>query len=511
MKKMAIVVIVIMVVSTMCAGIAWAVHENDSNTWVGNSAGNDTMSGTLNSFFGWWAGHSNTLGQANIFIGGFAGYMNTEGTGNTFIGSSAGQANTTSSENTYIGTSAGYHSVGSGNILIGYQAGFDELLSDRLYISNSSTSTPLIYGEFDNQKVKINGTLETSGGIKFPDGKTQTTAAVTGSSITTLGSSAGSLGNNNSFIGTWAGHTNIDGHENTFVGGQSGNANDHGSENSFFGYSSGNFNKGGNRNTFIGIYSGYSNTSGSANTSLGYESGNTNSTGNYNTSIGAQAGNNNTGSNNVFLGYQTGYYNTGSNNIFIGYQSGLHANGSNKLYIDNCNLGSTNCDMPLIYGEFDTRNVNINGTLTMTAVLSPSDIRYKKNVEPLVSSLDKVMKLAGVSYEWKVDEHPGRGFDEGRALGLIAQDVEAVVPEVVRTDSKGYKSLAYDKLVPVLIEAIKEQQKIVDDQKMTLHDQKHMIDEQNTAIQRLTEKLAKIDRLETELNKFKSKDMTTQK
>jgi hypothetical protein len=89
--------------------------------------------------------------------------------------------------------------------------------------------------------------------------------------------------------------------------------------------------------------------------------------------------------------------------------------------------------------------------------------------------------------------------------------VEAVVPEVVRTDSKGYKSLAYDKLVPVLIEAIKEQQKIVDDQKMTLHDQKHMIDEQNTAIQRLTEKLAKIDRLETELNKFKSKDMTTQK
>ena len=52
-----------------------------------------------------------------------------------------------------------------------------------------------------------------------------------------------------------------------------------------------------------------------------------------------------------------------------------------------------------------------------------------------------------------------KGFAIDRQIGLIAQDVESIIPEVVHTDSEGYKSLAYDKMVPVLIEAIKEQQR----------------------------------------------------
>jgi hypothetical protein len=71
------------------------------------------------------------------------------------------------------------------------------------------------------------------------------------------------------------------------------------------------------------------------------------------------------------------------------------------------------------------------------------------------------MHLQGVSYEWRTEENPGRGFGKGREIGLIAQNVEAVIPELVITDSKGYKALAYDKLIPVLVEAIKEQEAVI--------------------------------------------------
>lgn len=87
-----------------------------------------------------------------------------------------------------------------------------------------------------------------------------------------------------------------------------------------------------------------------------------------------------------------------------------------------------------------------------------SDERYKKEIQPLGSSLDNVMQLRGVSYSWKTEEYKGMGFKEGREIGLIAQEVEKVYPELVTTDGKGYKAVFYSKLVPVLIEAVKEQQ-----------------------------------------------------
>jgi hypothetical protein len=101
----------------------------------------------------------------------------------------------------------------------------------------------------------------------------------------------------------------------------------------------------------------------------------------------------------------------------------------------------------------------VNGSLSATSLVTFSDGRYKKNVEPLHLSLDKVTQLTGVSYEWKTEEYGGRGFEEGRQIGFIAEDVERVIPELVRTDEMGYKALAYDKLVPVLVEAVKQQQR----------------------------------------------------
>jgi hypothetical protein len=114
----------------------------------------------------------------------------------------------------------------------------------------------------------------------------------------------------------------------------------------------------------------------------------------------------------------------------------------------------------------DNGDVSITGALSAIAgTWSASDRRYKTDIIPIDSSLSKVSKLQGVYYNWDRKKWPQKNFSEGKQVGLIAQDVEKVVPEVVNTDKEGYKSLSYDKLTAVLIEAMKEQQKQIEIQK----------------------------------------------
>ena len=87
-----------------------------------------------------------------------------------------------------------------------------------------------------------------------------------------------------------------------------------------------------------------------------------------------------------------------------------------------------------------------------------SDFRLKKNITPIQDALIKVSLLNGVEYEWRTEEFPEKEFDEGKEVGVIAQEVETVLPEAVSEDSEGYKSVDYSKLTPLLIEAIKAQQ-----------------------------------------------------
>lgn len=145
------------------------------NIFIGNNAGLSSLSPVRNIFIGYDAGQGNISGQYNLYIGDKAG---TFGTGfyNTILGSGAANKNDfgngnvavgyvagrdmVSANNVYLGMGAGYNNSGTvgGNVFIGYYAG--EYLStqdNRLAISNRTKSTPLIYGEFDNQKVVING------------------------------------------------------------------------------------------------------------------------------------------------------------------------------------------------------------------------------------------------------------------------------------------------------------------------------------------------------------------
>jgi hypothetical protein len=188
----------------------------DDNTFIGYRSGYSNTNGKGNVFFGKNAGYSNLgssnptsyplQGNFNVFIGENSGYSNTRGGLNVFIGNYSGWKNITGENNTYLGTRSGLNNTGSRNVIlgtdacysgtsadesvfigrasgyknsgngsvfighasgynstssysvfIGHDAGYNETNSNRLYIDNSSTSAPLIWGDFGSNTVNING------------------------------------------------------------------------------------------------------------------------------------------------------------------------------------------------------------------------------------------------------------------------------------------------------------------------------------------------------------------
>jgi trimeric autotransporter adhesin len=287
------------------------------------------------------------------------------------------------------------------------------------------------------------------------------------------------------FIGSGAGaSSSLNGEYNAYFGYNAGNDNVYGDYNVFLGYKAGVVNASGNGNTFAGYEAGYMNTSGSFNICIGHFAGYANETNHFNTYIGALTGLNNKGSRNVFIG------------LFAGY---TETSGSDLLYVANSGTST-----PLIYGDFDTYLLKINGSLVFA-----SDERLKEDIEPLKSSLDKVMRLKPVSYESAEDD------GTASSIGLIAQDVETVIPELVLTYGKGYKALSYDRLAPVLVEAIKEQQTMINEQKDALASKSLLIDSQGKELERrraVTRDLAEqLAALRAEVGALKGKSSTMQK
>ncbi|MFA7405894.1 MAG: tail fiber domain-containing protein, partial [Pelobacteraceae bacterium] len=115
--------------------------------------------------------------------------------------------------------------------------------------------------------------------------------------------------------------------------------------------------------------------------------------------------------------------------------------------------------------------LDVAGVARISGTVYASDIRFKKNLAPISNPLENVLKLDGVSYEWKTDEFKEKGFPNGRHYGVIAQETEKILPDVVNTSADGTKTVAYTEIIPVLIEAIKEQQKIIEKQQKALEAQ----------------------------------------
>ncbi|WCO02450.1 tail fiber domain-containing protein [Psychroserpens ponticola] len=111
---------------------------------------------------------------------------NTSGSNNSAFGNRALRMNTTGSRNVGLGSRSGWNSNGSNNVFIGYESGFSELNSNRLYIENSSSTSPLVYGEFDNDLLRVNGDLEivkttnSSLKVKTNDGNSSSLSLVEG-------------------------------------------------------------------------------------------------------------------------------------------------------------------------------------------------------------------------------------------------------------------------------------------------------------------------------------------
>ncbi|MDA3883548.1 MAG: tail fiber domain-containing protein, partial [Bacteroidales bacterium] len=106
-------------------------------------------------------------------------------------------------------------------------------------------------------------------------------------------------------------------------------------------------------------------------------------------------------------------------------------------------------------------SLQVVGAFKTEQIYHSSDVRWKTDIFTIDSALTKIQNLRGVEYQWRQDEFPEKQFADGTQIGLIAQEVEAVMPELVMTDDTGYKSVEYSNLVAVLIEAIKEQQELI--------------------------------------------------
>ena len=152
-------------------------------------------------------------------------------------------------------------------------------------------------------------------------------------------------------------------------------------------------------------------------------------------------------------------------------------NPSDRLFVIG-NGETGNSDALIVYKSGD---MTVNGTITHSGLVGPSDIRLKKDVQQLDGALDKVLQLRGVSFYWKNKEemavakgkdvnNMSYGFDSEKQIGVIAQEIEEVLPELVVTDKDGFKAVKYENLTPLLIEAIKDQQTIIDGQNKKIED-----------------------------------------
>jgi hypothetical protein len=136
---------------------------------------------------------------------------------------------------------------------------------------------------------------------------------------------------------------------------------------------------------------------------------------------------------------------------------------ANGLKVTSGALG-VNIDPSTTDGRIDATNDVV--------AYSTSDKRLKENIKPIKNALDKVMNISGVSFDWKeLNEEDKKTIhgNTGHDVGVIAQEIEKVLPEVVTERDSGYKAVKYEKLVPLLIEAIKEQQQQINKLKEKLN------------------------------------------
>ncbi|MGV3695765.1 hypothetical protein [Flavobacterium sp.] len=195
-------------------------NEGQYNTFIGYGTGSSNLTGSLNVFVGANSGLNSSDGSTNTFVGNGSGQFNTSGTGNAFLGAQAGQSNpgsgnvfigestcqenTVGSYNTSLGWYSGFDSSGSKNVFIGSEAGYNSTGDDKLFIENSTSMNPLIWGDFADDQLKFNGTVGIGGNSTTGFGSYPTTSAGVNVSAYKLFVKGGILAHEVRVSTTWA-------------------------------------------------------------------------------------------------------------------------------------------------------------------------------------------------------------------------------------------------------------------------------------------------------------------
>ena len=422
-----------------------ALTSGANNTILGCGAGEVMTSGSINVIIGKDAmGHCDTTGSNNVAIGCMAGRKVTSGNSNIFLGQYAGGNVTTGCNNLIFGQSTGGTGTltGSHNILMAHCAGKSttsgacNIILGRLAGENVSAASNNIWigGEAGRCQTCQNNIF-----IGQAAGKGGSSTPANNATICSVGIGQYALcqatnGQNNTAIGAAAGRCNGGGNQNVFVGHHAGQ----GSCSEFSGF----------RNTFVGKSAGKDITSARGNAFLGFYAGENITTGCYNSTLGHKAGCNiTTGNSNIAIGCDVFVPSeTGSNQLAIGSGTNRWIAGNSDF---NVGIGSTTNPTSRLTV---TGDVNISGVATATDFDSTSDIRLKTNIKPIDDPVSKVIQIEGVSFNWKKDDRP--------ALGVIADQVEKILPQLVHGDDP--KTVNYNGLVGLLIEVVKDQQKQID-------------------------------------------------
>jgi hypothetical protein len=471
-----------------------------NNTFTGNQTVNGNLSATemvsgsgfeigsnlfdsgsfanANAFFG-FAGNTTATGGFNT-AGGYAALQSvTNGIENTAMGYTALRGNTAASANTAVGYAVLPSNSGSFNTAIGMQAmssnssGYQDTAIGVAALSANTTGYYNAATGLDALRFNTTGYANTASGYAALYSNTTTccnTAVGTQALVNSnVGSNCTQYCSNDAF-GYQALYGNTNGVENEAFGYQAAYSNAGGYSNSAFGFRALYSNAGGCYNINGCIVYGFGNSAFGAgalfsNNCTGSCGGST-IFASLNSAFGDQAlGANTTGSSNTAVGYAALSLNTtGSSLTCIGVSCTASDNVSNATAIGAHALVEQSNS--LVLGAIGT-NVGIGTTkpsniLTIGRGLGHpvsdswetySSRRWKTNIHPLQNALTKVEQLRGVSYDLKAS---GR-----HEIGVIAEEVGAVVPEVVSFEENGKdaRGVDYSRLTALLIEAVKAQQK----------------------------------------------------
>jgi hypothetical protein len=440
------------------------------NIAVGTGSLLRTTTGGNNTAVGREAMRQNTTSGSNTAVG-YQALDNTTGGSNTALGASAGSTLTSGQNNTLLGQNAEPSSATVNNEITLGDTSVTSLRIPGLQ-SGASANDVLTFNGTDitlaapaaadpiTSSLDI-GTLKTVKiNASFPTG-TDNTAYGTGAGVAQTGSAS-----NNTLIGKNAGNQMTSSQNNTAIGVNALEDIVSDGDNIAIGYAAAGNKTTGQGNTYVGIQAGENNNGGS-NVFVGKECGRQNGSGTRNVFVGQGCASSGSGSFNVVVGGQAGTVTGGNQNVLIGEDAGFIVSGSNVVNIGQGTRPSTTS----VSNEITLGNSSI-ATLRcqVTSITALSDARDKKDIEDANLGLDFINDLRPVKFVWDTRDGARKDIKE---VGFIAQDLDEVQQkhgvedylQLVLKNNPDKLEAAPGKLIPILVQAIKDLKKEIDELK----------------------------------------------